>query len=316
MLKNGHLLLKYGVIRGLETKMFDSLSPQFRAARIDSGLQERLLGARAAAAQYQHFAFFLDSGQALAQTRTGEFELSGPAVHWGRLSSDTRVRLAAGSTGYYIFLGDQVLEDAIGTVAEAAELRLFAEQQVVAAFDRGDAMVARFDLLFSRVVEEAGQVQFGTEIAVSAYLRLLLVLIWRSADRDEGVPEVTGHGRGQINRFRALVESHFRARWPARKYAAALGMSYDRLHDLCVRSVGKPPALLIRERCLHEAQVLLQRTSLSAERISAMLGFSSASQFNHFFKSMAKETPGAFRKRMLVRGDRSDEALPRFSDWP
>lgn len=296
--------------------MPDSASPQFRAARVDCALQERTIGTQTAFARSRWFAFFLESGYAVAQTQAGEFELHGPALQWGPLDEDTRLKIAAGSSGHYLFMSDRMLDDAIGVVAEAAELRPFTRRHLMVSFDRSDERATTLDTLFQRIATESTTSSFGAEIAVSAYVRLLLIGMWRSLDRDGDAPEGSvGHGRREINRFRSLVESHFRARWKARHYADALGMSYDRLHDLCVRSVGRPPAQLIRERSFHEAQILLQRTTLSAERIAAMLGFSSASQFNHFFKSMARETPGAFRKRLSSRPEEPSPE-PRFYDWP
>ncbi|WP_292025341.1 helix-turn-helix domain-containing protein [Maritimibacter sp. UBA3975] len=296
--------------------MFDSPSSRFRAGHIECALQERVVGARAAAATYEWFVFYLDSGQAVAETHDGDFEMSGPALRWGPLDEHTRLRVSAGGAGYYLFFGTPVFEDAIGLAAEGADLRMFATQHLVASFERSDTLGQRLDTLFDRITNEATTPQFGSEIALSAYLRLLLVLLWRSVDRDIIPQEPKSQGLGDINVFRNLVEAHFRARWTARHYADEMGITYDRLHDLCVRLVGKPPARLIRERSLHEARVLLQRTSLSAERIAAMLGFSSASQFNHFFKSMAGETPGAFRKQALGRREESEVGLERFSDWP
>lgn len=294
--------------------MPDLSSAPFRAARIECALQERTISTQSAVAQSRWFAFFIESGHAVAETPTREIELSGPALHWGPLDAGTRLRIAAGSAGHYLFLSDSVLNDAIGTVAEAADLRLFAQGHAVASFDRADTRAGRLDRIFARIAAEAGSDAFGTEIAIAAYVRLILIFLWRSLERER--PDTAGHRRAEINRFRNLVEAHFRARWKARDYAEKLGMSYDRLHDLCVRSVGKPPAQLIRERGLHEARILLQRTTLSAERIAAMLGFSSASQFNHFFKSMSNETPGAFRARITGRSPEPGKAVPMFSDWP
>lgn len=296
--------------------MFDSPSSRYRAGHIECGLQERVVGARSAAAKYDWFVFFLDSGQAVAETHDGDFEMSGPALRWGPLDEHARLRVAAGGSGYYLFFGAPIFEDAIGLAAEGPDLRMFASQHLVASFERSDSLSQRLDTLFQRVTLEASTDQFGSEIAISAYIRLLLVLLWRSVDRDILPQEVKSLGLGDINFFRNLVEAHFRARWTARQYAREMGVTYDRLHDICVRLVGKPPARLIRERSLHEARVLLQRTSLSAERISAMLGFTSASQFNHFFKSMAGETPGTFRKRALSPSEEDDAQLQRFSDWP
>ncbi|WP_298497258.1 AraC family transcriptional regulator [uncultured Maritimibacter sp.] len=299
--------------------MFDSPLSQFRAGHIECALQERVVAARSLARQHEWFVFYLDSGHAVAETHDAEFEMSGPALRWGPLDEHTRLRIAAGSAGYYLFFGTPIFEDAIGLAAEGADLRMFANQHLVATFERSDSLGQRLDALFGRITAEATTPQFGSEVAISAYLRLLLVLFWRSVDRDI-VPQsnqgTRRQGTGDINRFRNLVEAHFRARWTAHHYADAMGITYDRLHDICVRMVGKPPALLIRERSIHEARVLLQRTALSAERIAAMLGFSSPSQFNHFFKSMTGETPGAFRRQALAQAGSDERATTTFSDWP
>lgn len=296
--------------------MFDSPLSRFRAGHIECALQERVVAARSSASQHEWFVFYLDSGRAVAETQDGEFEMSGPALRWGPLDEHTRLRIAAGGAGYYLFFGTPIFEDAIGLAAEGADLRMFASQHLVATFERSDSLGQRLDGLFQRITLEVTSPQFGSEVAVSAYIRLLLVLFWRSVDRDVIPQETRRQGMGDINRFRNLVEAHFRARWTAQHYADAMDMTYDRLHDLCVRMVGKPPARLIRERSMHEARVLLQRTALSAERIAAMLGFSSASQFNHFFKTMTGETPGAFRKQVMAQVGTAKDRTMGFADWP
>ena len=297
--------------------MLDSTSAQFHAARIDCALQERTIGHPSLFAHSRWMAFYLESGHAVALTRNNSYEMSGPAVLWVPLDDDTRLKISAGSVGSYLLLSDRILGDAIGTVIEAAELRLFAQQPVMLSFDRSDPRSAQLDAKFERITAEVRGAGFGSEIAISAYTRLLLVLLWRSVDTEAVERDTIGHRRAELSRFRNLVEAHFRARWKATQYAEALGLTYDRLHDLCVRSLGKPPALVVRERSFHEAQILLQRTSLSADRISAILGFSSASQFNHFYKSMSGETPGTYRRALLaLSAENRERVAPRFSDWP
>ena len=297
--------------------MLDSASAQFHAARIDCALQERTIGHPSLFAHSRWMAFFLESGHAVALTRNNSYEMSGPAVLWVPLDDDTRLKISAGSVGSYLLLSDRILGDAIGTVIEAAELRLFAQQPVMLSFDRSDPRSAQLDAKFERITAEVRGAGFGSEIAISAYTRLLLVLLWRSVDTEAVERDTIGHRRAELSRFRNLVEAHFRARWKATQYAEALDLTYDRLHDLCVRSLGKPPALVVRERSFHEAQILLQRTSLSADRISAILGFSSASQFNHFYKSMSGETPGTYRRALLaLSAENRERVAPRFSDWP
>ncbi len=295
-------------------------APRARAARIDCALQERTIGERAGFAQGSWFAFYVESGSAVAFTMDREFDMIGPALIWGPLDAETRLRIAPGSVGSYVFLGSAILNDAVGVATAAAELRLFAQQHLMATFDRTDNAAVELDLIFERITAETGANRFGSDIALSAYVRLLLLLLWRSVDDQLRERVVPSQRASEIYRFRSLVESHFRSRWKVSQYADALGVSYDRLHDLCLRSVGKPPSHLLRERCFHEAQTLLQRTSLSVERVSAMLGFSSASQFNHFFRSASGESPGTYRRRAMNRRrtapDQPAEDASGFSDWP
>ncbi|MGR3660307.1 MAG: helix-turn-helix domain-containing protein [Paracoccaceae bacterium] len=261
--------------------------------------------------------YFLSKAGAPSHTQNREYEMSGPSVLWCPLSADTRLEIGAGSIGSYLLLNDRILSDAIGLIAEAAELRMFVQQPVMLSFERDDTRGQELEYIFERIIVEAHQEQFGTEITISGYVRLLLVLLWRSVDKQSNDQELIGGHKAKLNQFRNLVEAHFRTRWQAKHYADALGLTYDRLHDLCIRALDKPPALLIRERSLREAQILLQRTSHSVDHISALLGFSSASQFNHFFKAMSGEAPGSFRRRFSkLSEDTLAGSSVRFSDWP
>lgn len=297
--------------------MPDTPSNTFQAVRIESALQSRTIRHQTQFNTSRWFAVFIEIGKAIAQVQDVEFEITGPSVFWAPLLPDTRLKVDAGSVGSSLSFDDNILSDAIGPIVEAAELRLFAQQPVMQLFERNDPRGQELELMFARICEEAKGKQFGTEIMISGYVRLLLVLLWRSVDQEANESNILGSQKAKLNQFRNLVESHFRMRWNARKYADALGLSYDRLHDLCTRSLGKPPALLIRERSLREAQILLQRTSHSTDHIAALLGFSSSSQFNHFYKSMSEETPGKFRQRVArSRADAPSIDPVSFSDWP
>lgn len=296
--------------------MTDTPLSHVRAGRFVSALQERVIGTHTAATDHHWFVFFLDSGHAVAQSLGVDYEMSGPALHWGPLEEDTRLRIGAGSSGYYLFFNHSILDDAIGDVSEAAELRLFSSQHLFASFGRNDEIAQRIEGDFDRILHEAATPAFGSELAISAYVRLMLVFLRRSVDKDPIHVDTARRSTSDISRFRSLVEAHFRARWTVRQYSKELGMSYDRLHDVCIRAVRKPPARLLRERTLREAQVLLRRTSMSIESISAILGFTSASQFNHFFKSMADQTPGRYRKQHADQAGTGEETELSFADWP
>lgn len=290
---------------------------QYRAARINCALQERTIGQQTLLSSSGWVAFFVENGTAQAESGAQDYEMTGPSILWGPLDPDTRLRIAAGSTGSYVVVGHRILGDAVGPLPDTPELGRIARRRVMISLGREDARRSEFEAVFARLTAEAGSNRFGADIAVGAYVRLLLVLLWRAVEDEGALPGPAAMSGSLINQFRTLVETRFRERLDAAAYAREMGMSYDRLHDLCIRTVGKPPARLIRERTLREAQMMLERSALSADRISTLLGFSSASQFSHFFKGMCGETPGAWRRQASRRdADHGRPAAPRFSDWP
>ena len=104
--------------------------------------------------------------------------------------------------------------------------------------------------------------------------------------------------RRSVVRFGKLAEIRFRERWGVRDYASELGLSTDRLHDICTRILGKPPLRLIHERTLSESQSLLERSSRTVDQIADVLGFHTASQFSKFFKSIVGVPPGAYQRKL------------------
>lgn len=290
---------------------------RLKTTRIKPALQEQILRLQSHADSYQWMTLYLESGRALVTMGGREFEVVAPAVLWTPFEETARFSVAAGSVGIYALLDDQMLGDAIGMVVESPDMRLFLQKPILASVRKNEDLNRQLEDLFLNLSTEANSQEFGSEVAASAYLRLLIITLQRIVGKDMVDHTTLGPQRALLSRFRNLVEAHFRSRWKVRRYAEELGMTYDRLHDLCEKSLGKAPSLLLRERSLHEAKMLLRRTSFSSEQISAMLGYSSASQFNHFFKSMTENSPGRYRREVLSIGEnQTPETTLRFSDWP
>lgn len=221
--------------------MPDQGSNQFVAARIDCALQERTIGPQALFADSRWFVFFLESGGATVLTQGENYEMAGPAVLWGPMDDDTRLKIGAGGVGSYLLLSDLILSDAIGRVTEAGELALFAQQPIMLSFGQSDRRGEELDRMFEQITGEARGGQFGAEIAIAAYVRLLLVLLWRSLDREALTRDTIGTHKSELMRFRNLVEAHFRARWKAQQYAHALGLTFVicvSLNDSFSRGLG------------------------------------------------------------------------------
>lgn len=170
---------------------------------------------------------------------------------------------------------------------------------------------------FTAILGELEKAQTGMETVIEAQIRIMLVSLWRA-----GVNEMIEDQRYNatnltLERFRHLVEAHLRERWPVQRFAVELGVSPDRLHDICTRTLGKPPQRLIRDRLTFEAQALLQRSHQTLDQIADYLGFRSTSQFSVFFKNEVGVPPGAFRKASTNQsGTMQPLNIGSYADWP
>lgn len=100
-----------------------------------------------------------------------------------------------------------------------------------------------------------------------------------------------------VERFRRLIEQHYREHWPLPEYAARLGVTDSRLSAACHRVHGEPAVKLILRRRLVEAQRSLLYTNLTVSEIGFSLGFQDPSYFSRFFLKMTGESPSHYRAR-------------------
>lgn len=137
------------------------------------------------------------------------------------------------------------------------------------------------------------------------------------AGREPGGAAAANPNAERLQRFRHLVEAQFRQHWSVARYAAELGVSADRLHDLCVRNFERSPITLVHQRLVREACLLLSGSDLSIEKLGSDLGFASASHFSRFFKRWATASPKAWRdqSRALAAAGQPHEPTS-YADWP
>lgn len=243
--------------------------------------------------------------------------VEGPAVLWQPRAPGQRIRVRAGTSGASLLIGEVALTNAIGHKPEAAALRIMASAAFVVPLRDAD-LRGDVQRCFDLIQRETSSAAPGADTMIEAQLRVLLVHLWRhrgARDLEDG----SAGGQLLLHRFRHVLELHFRDRWGVTQYAKALGVSSDRLHDLCTRLLGRPPLRLIHERQVREAQVLLARAPMTLDQIADHLGFRSAAQFSTFFKGIVGLPPGAYRRRLREdnhpRGSHSPE-IRSFADWP
>ena len=258
-------------------------------------------------------AFFIATGRAslvLADDR--RMELEAPSVAWIPRGLGNEFRLEAGGSGIELRASEDAVWRSIGDSAFAADLKFLLEEVALAS---GNNMPLRdVHVGFDAISREARDPRPGSSSIIGLNLSLILLHLWRAVGVPLSPPQFPGSGAGLVQRFRQLVEVHFREGLRIEDYADQLGVTRGRLHDACVRSEGTPPLAIVHARVIEEAQRRLTQTQMPVEQVAYSLGFRDASYFNRFFTRLTGVTPGVFRKTAMRANRPADTAS--FAAWP
>ena len=155
----------------------------------------------------------------------------------------------------------------------------------------------------------------GSTTMITSHVLLLCLHLWRASALDNASSGATQRGDGPriVGNFLQLVELHYRDGWPIARYAAALGVTDDRLHAHCKRERGHSPRAIVHDRLVREACARLQQLDLPVEQIGYGLGFRDPGYFNRFFRKYLGVSPGAYRRNMRLEQARLD---PAYAAWP
>lgn len=257
----------------------------------------------------------IETRRGSATLRGSTVSFGGPALLWLPSDLDGHIRAEAGARGAFIAIPDDLLTKTIAGSAEALHLRRTVDRfaildspQTAKAFG---AIAASCDAL----VHELHTPGRGSATLTSSHILLLCLYLWRLSTSDESVSETARRGDGPrlVGNFLQMVELHYRDGWPIARYAAALGVTDDRLHAHCKHEKGRSPRAIIHERLVHEACTRLMQLDLPVEQIGYGLGFRDPAYFNRFFRKHRGESPGVFRRR--ARLDQINRS-PTYAAWP
>ncbi|MEU6083777.1 AraC family transcriptional regulator [Streptomyces sp. NPDC047108] len=158
--------------------------------------------------------------------------------------------------------------------------------------DEEDALRAAAGLL-DREFHAALRMPVDVHVAVMRHLLAAVVLRLAHLTGPSGgaAPEPgTAYAR-----FRDAVERGFAGSRRLEDYAQALGYSSRTLSRATLAAAGVGAKEFIDRRVVLEAKRMLAHSELSAARIAAQLGFSSATNFSKYFHKHTGRTPAAFR---------------------
>lgn len=291
---------------------------QFRGEAFHSTLYRRIV--RPGLPPYGQFfhIFVLIDGRAVAQFSGETHELTEQAAFTFPASVAPTLSLDPGAEALLVGLSQELLIDAIGNKAESVLLRTFTERPAIVTLEGASAETFQ-DLShlargFLRELMITGR---GSDLAIAGYARLLIMTLWRTGEWEK--PAATGHGLdiAILQRFRQLVELHFRERRPIAFYAKALRLSHDRLHAICTRTLERTPKALIQQRIMQEANLRLERSASSIQEIAAQLGFPDQTYFSHAYKRVTGISPNDYRRQATSPENRAARAVnAEYFDWP
>jgi AraC family transcriptional activator of pobA len=111
----------------------------------------------------------------------------------------------------------------------------------------------------------------------------------------------------QVDRFRKLIDEHFRENLALQDYASMMAVSLVQLRAACASASEQSPTKMIHARIITEAKRNLIFGDMSVEQIAFGLGFADAAYFTRFFRREVGQAPSQFR--VAVRQQPNRKAL-------
>lgn len=187
--------------------------------------------------------------------------------------------------------------ESLATVA-MPELLKTLRRPLCMPLDESSSAASSLMPLFLAIEREAKLHDSGQIAAVLSLLVAICVQVQRLA----GVADIAvlkSRKSQQIEKFRALVNEHYRAHWPLSNFAEQLGITPGQLSRLCREVLGMSSLDVINARIVHEAQRELVYTTSSTKQLAAQLGFTDEAYFSRFFRKHTRLSPREFRSNAL-----------------
>ncbi len=203
-------------------------------------------------------------------------------VHIWKMSPQTK--------GYILeYTDESLLKDPAGHQTFLRLISLLPDAISIPTKDR-----EKIESLVRSMFEEADQKKFGFSFYLQNILNQFLIHLLRY------FPQIYSQKKEEASvtqKFRGLIEEHFKLHHDVEFYAKQLGLNAKALTMRIARTTGHSARSLIQERIISEAKRFLIFTQLSVSEIGYELGFDDPNYFVRFFKSQSGQSPLQFRKQ-------------------
>jgi AraC family transcriptional activator of pobA len=178
---------------------------------------------------------------------------------------------------------------------------------LAAAGDTPDAETELHRLILD-LRQEIGANAVGCAVGIEALLTTLFLGLVRATQLDQpGNEGASGNDVRLTERFRELIDQHYRDNLSLQDYASMMAVSPVQLRAACSSATGQSPTKLIHARVITEARRSLIFGDMSVEQIAFWLGFADAAYFTRFFRKEVGQTPSQFRAAARQQPVRSRE---------
>lgn len=222
-----------------------------------------------------------------------------------RLLPTTAVTVTPGTIHGFRFSRDvqgwvlTLMADRTAAALETTELQqAFAETQTIPL---GDGRAAEaVGACLAMINAELADRHAGRDVLIESQLRSVLVLLARHLPgeaHDQAPRSALGM---RAEKFRLLLDRHFRTERALAFYAGRLGVSETHLNRIARAVMGRSALGVIHDRILAEASRNLAFTTVGVGQIAQSLGFEDPAYFSRFFTRAAGVSPRAYRRRAAL----------------
>ncbi|MCR4308082.1 MAG: helix-turn-helix domain-containing protein [Candidatus Berkelbacteria bacterium] len=196
--------------------------------------------------------------------------------------------------GYTLTIAESFLFEKVDTQNKNLLKLLLARAHVVRLHDNPDGL-GEIEFILKMFDKEFNSPRLGRVLMLQLLFHTLMLLIRRQLIESDEKRFSDNTNTYNYNRYRTLVEEHFREHWQVTEYSNRLGLAERHLNRICRIIENKSALEVINGRLLLEAKRKLIYTTVPIASLAFELGFHDPAYFSRFFKKNTGLTPGKYR---------------------
>lgn len=256
----------------------------------------------------RHRCYILLAGEGNVVLQRGEIAFVAPCLIWLPPGAATRIVLEAGCRGELLSVTEVGLAQSVPTGPISSQIRAILMDPLIKT--RIDLKhIKKLSHTLENITDEIDGEDSGAQESIQHLLSLFFISVWRMSGPVQR--EAQPLPRTIALQFLQLVELHLCDHWTVARYAQEIGVTPDRLNSTLRRTTGRPPLTLIHARIIHEADALLDDSSLQISEIAEELGFTDPAYFSRFYKRICGHSPNYQRRNL-----HSTKNHLSYAAWP